>query len=251
MARTVEIGSLVAPGGRPVTRTIVVAIDGPAGAGKSTVGERLAERLGYFFFDTGVLYRVVALRALELGISAADEQGLDQLVGQLDIRLTSTRSERGRQYDVLVDGREVSAQIRAPAVDAAVSAISASPSVRAGLIEPQRRQVQGAGTVVAGRDIGTVVCPDADLKVFLLASPEERARRRLRQVGGDEEELSEVLAAIRRRDALDSTRSLAPLAKAEDAVELATDGLSIDEVVSIIERLLRERLLGAQLDCAH
>jgi cytidylate kinase len=227
-----------------LSRPVVVAIDGPAGAGKSTVGERLAHRLGYFYFDTGLLYRAVALRALELGIFSSDEAALGQLVRGLDIRVRPAGDGENHHYVVLVDGQDVSNDIRAPSVEASVSRVAASPAVRAGLIESQRRQIQGAGTVMAGRDIGTVVCPDADLKVFLVASPEERARRRLQQGGHGEETLSEVLESIRRRDQLDSSRSLAPLAKAQDAIEVVTDGLSIDQVVAVVEELLRQHTSG-------
>jgi cytidylate kinase len=227
-----------------LSRPVVVAIDGPAGAGKSTVGERLAHRLGYFYFDTGLLYRAVALRALELGIFSSDEAALGQLVRGLDIRVRPAGDGENHHYVVLVDGQDVSNAIRAPSVEASVSRVAASPAVRAGLIESQRRQIQGAGTVMAGRDIGTVVCPDADLKVFLVASPEERARRRLQQGGHGEETLSEVLESIRRRDQLDSSRSLAPLAKAQDAIEVVTDGLSIDQVVAVVEELLRQHTSG-------
>ena len=168
-----------------MSKPIVLAIDGPAGAGKSTVAERLAGELGFFYFDTGVLYRAVALRALALGIAPEDEQALARLVDGIDIQVRPASVLDGRQIDVILEGRDVSHEIRTPAVDAIVSRVAASPAVRDGLIDLQRRQIQGAGTILAGRDIGTVVCPDADLKIYLTASSGERARRRLRQVGGD------------------------------------------------------------------
>jgi cytidylate kinase len=224
-------------------RPAVIALDGPAGAGKSTVGQRLAQRLGYFYFDTGALYRAVAVCAIEQGIDPGDEAALERLVGDLDVVIRPSSVEDGRQYDVLVHGHDVSRAIRGPEVDRLVSVIAASPAVRRGLIEPQRRQVQGLGTVMAGRDIGTVVCPDADLKVYLDASATERARRRLRQSNGPLEELDAVRAAIKERDRLDSSRALAPLARAEDAVLVATDGLSIDQVVERILELAAKRCL--------
>ena len=222
-------------------RPVVIGIDGPAGAGKSTVGKRLADRLGYFYFDTGVLYRAAALQALAKGVDPRDEPGLARLVAELDVRVQPASVEDGRQSDVLLDGVDVSGAIRSPAVDAIVSPVAASAAVRAGLIEAQRQQVRPPGTVIVGRDIGTVVCPDADVKVFLEASAEERARRRLRQAGESAPGFAAVLAGIAERDRLDSTRSLAPLARAEDATVVQTDGLSVEQVVERIRSLLDGR----------
>jgi cytidylate kinase len=227
---------------RPSTKPVVLAIDGPAGAGKSTVAERLARELDYFYFDTGVLYRAVALRALGLGLDLADEAALGATVSTTDIQVRPASVADGRQIDVLLEGRDVSHEIRTPRVDAVVSRVAASPAVRAGLIDLQRRQVQGRGTILAGRDIGTVVCPDADLKIFLTASPRERAERRLLQVGGDPSELAAIQHAIEERDRQDSSRAIAPLTRAEDAVDVDSDGKSIDEVVATVLRLLEQRL---------
>lgn len=224
-----------------MTAPIVVALDGPAGAGKSTVGERLAERLGYFYFDTGALYRAVALQALETGVDPTDEEGLGRLASKLDVAVRPPTVPDGRQYDVLLEGRDVSHAVRSREVDASVSLVAASPAVRAALIDLQRRQIQGAGTVMAGRDIGTVVCPDADLKVYLEASVEERARRRLRQIKGPPDELGLLTEAIERRDRLDSSRALAPLVKAPDARAIETEGLSVDAVVERIVAWLQHR----------
>lgn len=232
-----------------VGRPIVIALDGPAGVGKSTVGERVGAALGYFYFDTGILYRAVALRALDAGTDPSDEAGLAQLVRNLDVVVRPPSQADGRQCDVILDGRDVSHQIRTAAVDAIVSAVAASPAVRAGLIDAQRRQVQGTGSILAGRDVGTVVCPDADLKVFLQASSRERARRRVRQRGGDDADLGREQGAIEERDRLDSTRSLAPLTRSEDAVEIETEGLSVDEVVAAVIEAL-ERALGRSVSRA-
>lgn len=227
-----------------MNETIVVALDGPAGVGKSTVAERLARELGYFYFDTGVLYRAIAVRALQHGTDLTDEAALGQLVAEARIEVRPPSVSDGRQLDVLLDGKDVSHAIRTPQVDAIVSKVAASPAVRAGLIDHQRRQVQGRGTIMAGRDIGTVVCPDADLKVFLTASPRERALRRLRQVGADPAELATIQQGIEERDRLDSTRAIAPLVPAEDAAIVDTDGRSVEEVVAAIRALLEARLHG-------
>ena len=225
-------------------RPIVIAIDGPGGAGKSTVGALLARRLGFFFFDTGALYRAVALRALDLGIDPSDEPRLADLVSQLDIVVRPPSVDDGRQCDVLLHGRDVSQAIRSPAVDAIVSAISAWPAVRQGLVALQRRQIQGPGTIMSGRDIGTVICPAADLKVYLLASARERARRRLAQSGGPPEQLDDVLEALERRDRSDSSRAYAPLARAEDAAVVDTDGATIEQVVERVLEMLERQGFG-------
>lgn len=225
-----------------MTKPVVLAIDGPAGAGKSTVAERLARDLGYFYFDTGVLYRAVAVRSLDLGVDLTDEAALDDLVQHTDIVVRPATTDDGRQVDVILAGRDVSRQIRTPRVDAIVSKVAASPAVRAGLIDLQRRQIQGSGTILAGRDIGTIVCPDAELKIFLTASPRERAERRLQQIGGAPEQLVQIQQAIEERDRQDSSRAIAPLTRAADAVDVNTDGQSIDEVVATVRELLERRL---------
>ena len=225
-----------------MTKPVVLAIDGPAGAGKSTVAERLARDLGYFYFDTGVLYRAVAVRSLDLGVDLTDEAALDDLLKHTDIVVRPATTDDGRQVDVILAGRDVSRQIRTPRVDAIVSKVAASPAVRAGLIDLQRRQIQGSGTILAGRDIGTIVCPDAELKIFLTASPRERAERRLQQIGGAPEQLVQIQQAIEERDRQDSSRAIAPLTRAADAVDVNTDGQSIDEVVATVRELLERRL---------
>lgn len=221
----------------------VIAIDGPAAAGKTTVGRRLAERLGWTFFDTGVLYRALALLALERGVPVDDGPALAALARTMAVRVTRASVADGRDADVLLDGRDVTWAIRAPAVDAVVSRVAAAPEVRAALVEPQRRAARNGPAVVVGRDIGTVIFPDAALKVYLDASLAERARRRaadLRARGLPASE-AEVLRDLTRRDQLDSERACAPLALPADGVVISTDGLSIDEVVDRVLALWRER----------
>ena len=225
-----------------MTKPVVLAIDGPAGAGKSTVAERLARELDYFYFDTGVLYRAVAVRALDRDVDLGDEAALEKLVRGIDIQVRPASADDGRQVDVLLEGRDVSHEIRTPRVDAVVSRVAASPAVRAGLIDLQRRQIQGKGTIMAGRDIGTIVCPDAELKIYLTASPRERATRRMRQVGAAPEQLDAIQGALEERDRLDSSRAIAPLSRAADAVDVDTDERSIDEVVELVRDLLERRL---------
>lgn len=224
-----------------MSRPFAIALDGPAGAGKSTVGEQLAARLGYFYFDTGVLYRAVAVAARRERIDVLDEAALARLVGSVDVVVRPPTSADGRQHDVLLDGLDITLGLRTAEVDAIVSQVAASPAVRHGLIDLQRRQVQGAGTVMVGRDIGTVVLPDADLKVFLDASLAERARRRLQQERGAPEDLPRVLASIERRDGVDASRAVAPLVPAADAERIETEGLTVEQVVDRIVGLVEER----------
>lgn len=225
-----------------MNRPVVLAIDGPAGAGKSTVAEQLARELGYFYFDTGALYRAVSVSCLERSADLSDEAALERLVSQADIQVRPASVDDGRQLDVLLHDRDISHAIRTPEVDAVVSRVAASPAVRAGLIDLQRKQIQGKGTILAGRDIGTVVCPDADLKIYLTASSHERAQRRLAQVGGSPDQLSEMESLIVERDLKDSSRAIAPLVAAHDAIEVNTDGKSVAEVIQTIRDLLTSRL---------
>jgi len=221
----------------------VVAIDGPAGAGKSTVSKRVAEALGFAMVDTGALYRSVALRAMGSGLAADDNEGLGELAVGLDIAFETTAS--GNR--VFIDGAEVTGDIRNPEVSSWASKVSAQPAVRAALLEQQRRLgSKPPGAVLEGRDIGTVVFPAADLKVFLTASPAERARRRAGdlEAAGETVDLAALEAQIRERDARDAGRAHAPLKQAEDAMELISDELSIDGVVERIVGWARAR--GAQ-----
>lgn len=218
----------------PKPRT--VAIDGPASAGKSTLGERVAQALGYLYFDTGVMYRAVTWGALRRGIAIADEAAVTTLAETITINVTRPRVADGRQYDVYVDGTDVTWEIRQPEVDANVSPVSAYPGVRRSLTARQRDIGQRGEVVMVGRDIGTVVMPDADLKVYLDASVEERARRRLRemQARGCPASYEAVLEVIRQRDRIDSGRAVAPLRPASDAIYLNNDRMSVEEEVAFI-----------------
>jgi cytidylate kinase len=210
-----------------------IAIDGPVASGKSTLGGLLAEQLGYLYFDTGVMYRAVALAALERGIAPSDEEAVAELAESLLVDVTPPTVEDGRQYTVLADGVDVTWNIRSPEVDVAVSPVSANRGVRAALT-PQQRRIAGQGRIVmAGRDIGTVVLPDADLKIYLDAAPVERARRRHdeMQARGDAVAFDDILSSLRRRDAYDSGREAAPLRAAGDAVVINSTEMTIDQVL--------------------
>lgn len=220
-------------------RGLVVALDGPASSGKSSVGAAAAARLGYRFCDTGLLYRAVTWLALRRGIGDSDVAGLVPLVAEVQL----IPDEVGRLAHVSVDGVDETAEVRGPDVDAAVSAYSRVPELRAALLERQRRLAAEGRIVMAGRDIGTVVLPDADLKLFLDASVEERARRRAEERGIDpgSPEGLEILDQLRRRDVLDSTRPVAPLRAAEDAVHLTTDGNTFETTVGLVVDAIRAR----------
>lgn len=212
---------------------MVIAIDGPAGAGKSTVARAVAAELGFTYLDSGAMYRCVALAAIEKGESLDDGEGLGVLAEGLDIDFDGPR--------VLLGARDVSDEIRAPVVSAAASRVSVYPRVRAAMVGRQQDLIAGGSYVAEGRDIGTVVSPEAPLKVFLTASDEERARRRAAEIG---EDVETVLAAQQVRDARDSEREHGALRAAADAVELDTTGLGLEEVVARIVGLARERGLA-------
>src|SRR4029453_8789417 len=220
---------------------MIIAIDGPAGRGKSTVARGVARRLGFTYLDSGALYRAVTLLALEHGADLDDAAVLSRLAAAASTELRDHRSEG---VEVRVDGRDVSDEIRTPRVTGASSTVAAHAEVRAALLSKQRALIAAGNYVVEGRDIGTVVAPDAALKVFLTADADERARRRAAEFErrGLLTEAKEVKAAIEKRDRLDSTRSAAPLRAAEDAVNLDTTGL---EPEAVIERVL-ELVQGAR-----
>jgi CMP/dCMP kinase len=217
--------------GRPV-----IAIDGPAAVGKSTVGRRVADGLGWTFFDTGVLYRALTWLAAERGVPLDDEERLADLAGNLHVEVGRPSVVDGRDADVLLADRDITWDVRSPLVDRSVSLVAALPKVRAALVPAQRRAAARGPAVVVGRDIGTAIFPDAALKVYLDAALPERARRRAAEfvARGAEGERSAVLADLARRDLLDSGRAHAPLAMSRDAVRVETDGRAIDEVVEAV-----------------
>jgi cytidylate kinase len=224
----------------------IIAIDGPAAAGKTTVGRRLAARLGWAFLDTGLVYRALTWLAHQHGVAPEDTAALLRLVPLLDVRAVPPQAVEGAGA-VWVGGREVTRALHDPAIDADVSLVARQPAVRAALVAPQRRAVDDRPAVVVGRDIGTVIFPDARLKVYLDASPEERARRRAAELAarGVPTAPSAELAALQRRDALDRQREAAPLTVAPDAVRLVTDGLSVEDVVERIVALWAGRATPA------
>jgi cytidylate kinase len=211
--------------------------------GKSTVGTMLAERLGAVFLDTGVLYRALTYLALQQGVAVDDEERLSEIARTLHVRVQPPSVADGRLNDVLVNGQDATWEIRSPEVDRHVSEVASLPRVRTALIPAQRGAVTGARAVVVGRDIGTVIFPDADVKIYLEASAAERAARRARQ-HGLEGDLERVRGALAERDALDRGRAVAPLECASDAVTIETDGISVDEVVERVYRLVQERARG-------
>lgn len=217
----------------------VIAIDGPAAAGKTTVARLLAEATGALLFDTGSLYRAVTLAAQQRGVDLADGDALGALASALDIRLARPSVDDGRLVDVLMDGEDVTWAIRTPAVDADVSQVSAWKPVRDALLDVQRRIADRVRVVMVGRDIGTVVTPKAGLKIYLDASAEERARRRYLELTQRdiETKYEDVLADMKRRDAFDAGRDVAPLRAADDAMRIPTDGRTIDDVVAELTRL--------------
>ncbi len=223
-------------------RPFIVAIDGPAGAGKSTVSRVLARRLGFSLVDTGAIYRSAALAAQDQRLSIDDESRLIDVLERMKLNFQII----GEENHVFLDGRDVSAAIRTPEVSMAASKISAKPLVRKALLPLQRRLALEAqrGAVLEGRDIGTVVFPDADAKFFLDASPEIRARRRYEEIfqKGVERSMAEVLADQTKRDRDDAARQVAPLRAAADAVVVDSSLLPISEVVQAIEKVVRERM---------
>src|SRR5580704_15309096 len=217
---------------------MLIAIDGPAGAGKSTVARALARELGFTYLDSGALYRCVALAALERcgGVLPQDAGALGALARAAAIEFDEPGGSSKASAAVLLDGRDVSRAIRSPEVSAAASLVAADPDVREALVAKQRELIARGDWVAEGRDIGTVVAPDAKLKIFLTADPRERARRRAAELGADVET---VLAEQALRDERDSTREHSPLRAAPDAVDVDTSGLAVAQVVELIAGLAR------------
>ncbi len=221
-----------------------IAIDGPVGSGKTTVGRLLAARLGHTFLDTGVMYRAVTYLALQKNVSLNDAPALTKLASTTEMELVP---DSGEECRVIVDSGDLTDRLRSPEVDRAVSAVSAVPGVREVLVRLQREVAIRGQIVMVGRDIGTVVLTGAGLKIYLDASVDVRARRRYEQLreSGSDIAFETVLANLRRRDELDSTRSVAPLKPANDAVNLPTDDLGLEQVVNRIEALASGGLDGS------
>jgi CMP/dCMP kinase len=219
----------------------IIAIDGPAASGKSTIGLRLANTLGYLFFDTGVMYRAITWLALKRGIDIHDEAAVTALAETAQIDIGPASKPDGRVSDVLVDGEDITWETRSRKVDENVSIVSAYAGVRRALSQQQRRIGRRGSIVMVGRDIGTVVLPDADLKIYLDATAEERARRRYDEIlaRGGKPEYESILKRVRERDRIDSTREVAPLKAAEDAVVLDSNQLNEDQVFERVLALVK------------
>ena len=225
---------------------MIVAIDGPAGSGKSTIAREIARTKGFSKLDTGAMYRTVAVAALEQGIAIEDEQAVSKLAGSISITFGS---ERDGNVTVFCDGTDVSAAIRTPKIDRCVSAVASYAQVRRAMLVPQRAFAEGRDVVAEGRDIGSVVFPSADVKIFLTADPRERARRRVLQRHEGEQisqealqaEIEQTLADIERRDRLDSQREAAPLVCPDDAVRIDSTSHTIEEIVSMIADIIDAR----------
>lgn len=219
---------------------MIVTIDGPAGAGKSTIARALARRLGFRFLDTGAMYRAVALAAIQRKLGWDDPQQLVALATQLTLEVTENR--------VSIDGQDVTAEIRVSEVTAATHFAANNPGVRAHLVQLQREAAAGDDIVTEGRDQGTVVFPQAECKIYLTASPEERARRRAQELSerGEVTSVDEVLRHQNQRDQRDANRAVGPMVAASDAVEVSTDDLTPDEVLDRLEALVREKMKESQ-----
>lgn len=230
-----------------MSKPSTIAIDGSAASGKSTVGARLAQRLGYLYFDTGVMYRAVTWAVLSRKINPEKVEVVSELAEKLLIEVKPNGPQDGRLYTVLTDGQDITWQIRSPEVEAYVSLVSSYPRVRAALIAQQRRIAASGSIVMVGRDIGTVVLPEADLKVFMHASAEERARRRYHEIltQGKQADFEEILKAMRERDKQDREKPISPMVPASDAVIIETDNLSLESVLTRLEQLIvAEQTMG-------
>ena len=223
-----------------MVRPTTIAIDGPAASGKSTLGALLANFLGYLYFDTGVMYRAVTLAALQQGLSIDDEASVGELAQQVCIDVRPPSVDDGRAYDVLLNGEDVTWAIRTDDVNAHVSPVSTYAAVRTAMTDQQRRIAHEQPVVMVGRDIGTVVVPDADLKIFLDASVRIRAQRRYEEMihRGKEADFDLVYLSLKKRDKIDSSRKIAPLRPAEDAIVINADNLNINEVFEKAKELV-------------
>ena len=224
--------------GQPTT----IAIDGPAGSGKSTLGKLLAEELGYLYFDTGGMYRAVTLAAINRGIDISDEVQIGQLAEDVRIDVKPPSVDDGRDNDILLDGVDVTWDIRTDIVNQYVSPVSVYAAVRDAMTAQQRRIAQDNKVVMVGRDIGTVVMPDADLKLYLDASIEVRAERRYQELldRGESADYDAVLKSLQNRDDIDSNREIAPLKPADDAVVIQSDCMGIEQVLERAKELIHD-----------
>jgi cytidylate kinase len=219
----------------------IIALDGPAASGKSTLGRKLADSLGFLFFDTGIMYRAITLVALEMGVNVRDEDSVTKLARDTEIEIKPPSKEDGRAFDIVVGSKDITWDVRRSDVDANVSVVSAYPGVRKALSEQQRRIGMRGKVVMVGRDIGTVVLPEADLKIYLDASAEERAKRRYDELIARNEKASydEILRKVIERDHVDSTRAVAPLRPAEDAVIIDSDKMDVEQVFAKVMELCK------------
>jgi len=225
-----------------VPRKYSIAIDGPAASGKTTLGKRLAKELGYLFFDTGVMYRAITFIALQQGVELHDEKKVVELAYQTNIDVQPPSLEDGRVSDILANGKDITWEIRSPEVNANVSLVSSYAGVRDALTKQQRRIAQKGSIVMVGRDIGTVVLPDADIKFYLDASAEVRANRRYKEIikRGDKANFESILRGVKKRDQIDSNRDIAPLRPAEDAIIIESDDMNADEVLKFALETVKE-----------
>ena len=220
----------------------VIAIDGPAGSGKSTTAKAVAEQLGFIYLDTGALYRAITVLALDQDVAVTDGPALVDMIHEAGLRVY----REGAEQRVSAGGADLTSRLRSPEVEVAVSPVSAAPEVREAMLDVQRAQRTAPGLVAEGRDLGTVVFPDADLKIYLVADLPVRAYRRAleRKVKGEPSDAEAERIALERRDHFDSTRTVAPLRKASDAIEVDTSQVSIDQQVSLVIELFKERSLA-------
>lgn len=228
-----------------MTNTFMIAIDGPAASGKTTIGKLLADALGFLFLDTGIMYRAVTLAALEAGLDVMDERAVTRLAQTLDLKIEPVDGgEDSRFYTVLLNGKDVTWQIRTPPVDANVSQVSKYPGVRGEMVQRQREYGREGRVVMVGRDIGTVVMPDAPLKLYITASAEERAQRRMhdRSQQGHADLYAAILADVKRRDQIDSSREHSPLKPAADAIQIDTTDQSRQETLERLLAIVKEKI---------